>query len=978
MNRYLWVARFLLWGWLTSIAFALLPAPAIAASTPTFAGDTSRPATSTFAIGEIPRLTFNVTGLQPGQATSISLDYRNEDENSIAKANISLTAGADGAWTGSVNAPAEKLGFYRVYATLADGTKLDKLGSRGAGYLTYAIVPDPAKRVDYGASDSMFGMSGGFNKHANIIPYLGVRWVYSGWSWKELEPDRAGQFAESRASAAARGAEFPAKHPEVEGITYGGRPYATYKLACANGVPQWAALSGYESGNSVLSESGEQAWARYCREIGSAFLARDPDQSFRPVQLTWEPSYPWNWKGTDEQLVRIYQIAYPILHEADPHALVVGPTTGWPDDKLFKAGLGRYLDGFTIHNYETYPPELNGYVEHIRTARQKLRTYTGRDIPIYGTEQGYATKGDFTKELDQARSNIRDNLISLGEGFKFNFAFYVGDYPSEPGYGYFYNLDLATPWGADKLGPKPSVPAYAAMTSLIDGHRPTQTLEWLGPTALGYAFQRGPDVVLALWDYGGAPSKVTLPVGAPSATVYDWMGNPAVVKTSAGGELTLMLTPDPIYVKGVSPRLYGATALRPLSLENSHIDAFPGERVSIKAAVADASGGAGQLMLEPGIALHAPVESRAVTLSARPLPVNMVLALPKNIPVGEYSAQMTLRRNGLAEGATGLRITVRPPVDVSDVVPAFRGNTPLVNATLTNRTAKAIDATVELRLLDTPGGRPVARVTLAPSRAETVTFNCASLAPAPNRSFNARITTTTGSGYRTSDDFNITFSPVAYAPKAPSLDSSLADWSSGPEIAIAGRSLVVRSPEYYNGKLAARTKFAWDSTNLYLAFDVTDTVFIQDYTGFQIWKGDCLQLEFNLDPGHKFVATGNEAMDKGLVRASEINVALTSNGPEAYRALSWDTGQAPIKSLDSSEAQVRIARTPDGLRYRLAIPWKTLGAIKAPSAGQIIGLSAYVNDMNQPGQLDPTALGLYASNLSKDPARFGSLVLQGR
>jgi hypothetical protein len=171
---------------------------------------------------------------------------------------------------------------------------------------------------------------------------------------------------------------------------------------------------------------------------------------------------------------------------------------------------------------------------------------------------------------------------------------------------------------------------------------------------------------------------------------------------------------------------------------------------------------------------------------------------------------------------------------------------------------------------------------------------------------------------------------------------------------------------------------AWDTSNLYLAFDVSDPVYIQDHTGWLTWKGDCVQLEFNLDPDVRRASTGNQAMDKGTVRTSEIDIALTSNGPEAYRTASFDANQEPVGQLSAAQLPVSVTRTSDGLQYRVTVPWKTLGAITPPAPGQRIGFQAFVNDMNQPGQLDPTAIGIYAADVSKDPAEFGTLVLQPR
>src|SRR5690606_16338415 len=114
-----------------------------------------------------------------------------------------------GAWqTKLTDFPHDRLGFYRVEAELSGaalsgggGVKLAKLGTRPAGYLTYAVVPDPAERKDFGETGSRFGMQGGFGPWGNrSLALLGARWVLDGnFEWRRNEPERAGQFAEAMA-----------------------------------------------------------------------------------------------------------------------------------------------------------------------------------------------------------------------------------------------------------------------------------------------------------------------------------------------------------------------------------------------------------------------------------------------------------------------------------------------------------------------------------------------------------------------------------------------------------------------------------------------------------------------------------------------------------------------------------------------------------------------------------------------------------
>ncbi|NUQ00687.1 MAG: hypothetical protein HUU35_12620, partial [Armatimonadetes bacterium] len=501
-----------------SLLLLLFAAASLAA--PLLSGDTSHPDTSLYQAGERMTLTFGVSGATAPLTLQISVE--DERERVVARHELAVTPDAAGNWRGELEAPAERLGFYRVRARLSDGTTGPKLGTRAPGYLTYAVVPPARQRVLYPAEETFFGMQGGFNPNLNVPALLGVRWILGGYRWDRTEPERAGQF------------DGRPPTPKPSNWQVDGEPWVTYPLPCIYNPPKWAVVPetvSYSTG--TLSPAGEQAWAEYCRAVGRAFAAERPDLARRLYQITWEPVYPWGFKGTDEDLIRIHEIAFEALHEADPRAWVIGPTGAGisADDvewnaRLLGKGLARYLDGLAIHPYHPMPPEANGLVDHVRALREVVRQTTGRDLPIYGTEQGWATGEDPARELAQAQGLLRANLIMMGEGLQHNFAFYASDYHTELGYGYFYNLNPKMPWGTDKVAPKPVAPGYAAQSLLLEGHRSAGAIEWLGETALGYAYERGDSVVLALWDYGDQPREVSLPVGAEQVVVSDWMGNP--------------------------------------------------------------------------------------------------------------------------------------------------------------------------------------------------------------------------------------------------------------------------------------------------------------------------------------------------------------------------------------------------------------------------------------------------------------------
>jgi len=82
--------------------------------------------------------------------------------------------------------------------------------------------------------------------------------------------------------------------------------------------------------------------------------------------------------------------------------------------------------------------------------------------------------------------------------------------PSETGhtFGYYWNLDPKIIYGTDKIGPKPAVPSYAAMTFILDGTSSAGAHSNLSGTQMGYRFQRDSTTILALWDYQAASSTI--------------------------------------------------------------------------------------------------------------------------------------------------------------------------------------------------------------------------------------------------------------------------------------------------------------------------------------------------------------------------------------------------------------------------------------------------------------------------------------
>lgn len=944
-------------------------------------GDTSRPDHSTFVAGEPITLAFTVSNVPAGTADlQLVLDTLDEHERLLEHRVVPVPApGPDGCARLSVPALAGRLGFFRVKASLSNGVTLPQLGSRRAGYLTYAVVPDPARRRLYPAEETFFGMQGGFGKPP-VKPLLGIRWVLGGYSWRDTEPKRAGEFAEARRQGTTK--------PRV--ALAGEEAWATYRLPCLYMAPSWAveaATSSYCTG--TLTPEGEKAWADYCAEVGRAFAAEAPEQKERLYQITWEPVYPWGFKGSTEQLLRIYELAWPALHAADPRAKVLGPTgagisrndVAW-NAGLLRQGLGRWLDGFSIHPYHALPPEREGLIDRVRELRAVLDQLAGKPLELFGTEQGFPTKEDPANDLVQAQGLLRQNLVMMGEGYRLNFAFYIVDYPTEPGYGYYYNLTPKIAWGPDCMSPKPAAAAYAAQSFLLEGHRSAGAIEWLGATAWGYAFERPGSIVLALWDYGDQPRDVSLPVGRDWVQVCDWMGNAQDVR-APGGTLALRLTPDPVYVTGVAPELWSASADRPLRVESARLVSFAGARVNARSTVSASVGRAvhGRLVLTLPPAFATEPLSRPVTVPAgASRRVTLTVPVPASAALGSYPAALVLEdAAGTPVAAAGLMLVVAEPVSVQAVVPAEAKGGCAVSVRLREEQGTAFRGEVAVDLDGVPFGRASASVRLKPGETRDVRLELPDAEPVPGRGVSARVAVTSQAGARHERALAIGFADAVRCRTAPPVDGRVDDWPNATPVRLGDRSWLVRSPEFHAGSADARADLwlAWDQAALYLACAVRDDVFLQPHSGFMTWKGDCLQVGLDLDPDRRGESTGNLLAEKGRPRrVSELDLALTSAGPQVYRTISFDPERLPVGLLGAEAVRLVVTRAGTRSTYEAAIPWTVLGADGPPAPGSTIGFALTVNDLDSAAQADPSALGVFGGVAGKkDPDRFGRVVL---
>ncbi|RDU99396.1 hypothetical protein DWV00_08195 [Trinickia dinghuensis] len=499
---------------------------------------------------------------------------------------------ASGTQTNTLSCTASAGGYFAVTATLTNaGGTLPEAGTRPTGIATFGILPNvssvlPAPTFAH-TDQHRFGMQG-FNGNNAMLADLGVTQTIDNRQLSFMEPNGPNSWT-----------------PSLSDLGYQYTNGKTMRLIRLDGIPAWASPTGaYEDDTYAPTANYMSYYQGYMARVGADTAAIRqayfPNQQSNYYQVTWEPQ----WADSAANYVAMYKAVYTGLHSTDPNAIVMGSTSPHPSlasnygntlsflQTYAPLGIGNYIDGVSTHGYyggynnPGHPPEqfdtdpnpanvataLDQQMRALRAEMQQVKP----NMRLWNTEVGisydagsaYGPNCPSANQLyAQAAVAVRTHLTILGEGAQVTYFFYGSDYPSEVGFGTFFDIvDPQGSYGATTLSPKPEAVAFAALTRIVDG---TQTLGYLNnlPSMVhGYAFQQlgGGKVITTLWTHnntawptsGGGYSSTysttyALTVDNPgtngTVTVFDLMGNPTAVPY-INGVVTLTLTESPIYV----------------------------------------------------------------------------------------------------------------------------------------------------------------------------------------------------------------------------------------------------------------------------------------------------------------------------------------------------------------------------------------------------------------------------------------------
>ena len=165
----------------------------------------------------------------------------------------------------------------------------------------------------------------------------------------------------------------------------------------------------------------------------------------------------------------------------------------------------------------------------------------------------------------------------------------------------------------------------------------------------------------------------------------------------------------------------------------------------------------------------------------------------------------------------------------------------------------------------------------------------------------------------------------------------------------------------------------WDEENVYFCWDVTDDIFSQEYDDYYTWQGDSVQFGVYMGSNDEYIAIG-----EANTQFTEIGIAKTPKGPQAYRFSAQDSTRHKVGLLSEEEYELAINVDGNKTVYELSMPWDSLLSEGVqPKANSRLGFSFLVNDNDGQGRRGAI---LFAGGIffNKDSSQFTYINLIGK
>jgi hypothetical protein len=205
---------------------------------------------------------------------------------------------------------------------------------------------------------------------------------------------------------------------------------------------------------------------------------------------------------------------------------------------------------------------------------------------------------------------------------------------------------------------------------------------------------------------------------------------------------------------------------------------------------------------------------------------------------------------------------------------------------------------------------------------------------------------------------------AAFLAKPPVIDGAWGEWKTE----LFPVNVLLFGADNWSGKedLDASFRIGWDYKKLYLAVKVVDDLYIENPTGFDLYKGDSLEIVLDSD-----LATDYGV---GQLNSDDYQLGFSPGSPkpgERPEAYLWFP-----KLIAGSQPEVKIAAQGGDGSYRVesAIPWSLFGI--TPRPGMHLGFALRVADNDDPEKdWQQSLVTNVTDSVAGDPTSWGDLWL---
>ena len=304
-----------------------------------------------------------------------------------------------------------------------------------------------------------------------------------------------------------------------------------------HGISVYAGLSYWPGWAKAYTPEGIEGYSRFAAAAA---------ERYKDDVVHWEI---WNepniffWQGPKDMYAELLKQSYAAIKKANPKAQVLGCSTAGIDTKFIKRTmeLGATFDLLTIHPYRSYLDD-HGFIADLVKVADLVKLPDGTRREVWITEMGWTTQTPhngprqdfmFTTQRDQAQLLARAYIDAIASAAAPNISWYDFRNDGTDPFNFEHNMGVMT----RDFHPKPAYRAYATMTQMLKGKRPTAPPD-LGKNVIAFAFADadGKRRVLTLW---GQEDDGTAVVPAPKGAVLtDLMGNQQTL-APADGKVTV-------------------------------------------------------------------------------------------------------------------------------------------------------------------------------------------------------------------------------------------------------------------------------------------------------------------------------------------------------------------------------------------------------------------------------------------------------